>query len=163
MNTEITQDLLRTYFDYKDGELFYKPTYKTPAGRISKKAGKSARLTPCNGYYRINVPRIGVQKEHRMIFLYHEGYLPEVVDHIDRDKENNRIENLRASNLQDNAINRSISKSNTSGIVGVHYDESYGKWVVTYRGKYFGRFDTKEEAAKVNANVRALDQTRINS
>ena len=51
-----------------------------------------------------------------------------IVDHIDRDKINNRKNNLRICRQYENSINRSIQSNNTSGIVGVNWDSRVKKW-----------------------------------
>jgi len=73
---------------------------------------------------------------HRLIFFYHNGYFPEgQVDHIDRNKKNNRIENLREVSRQCNLRNTGNSKANTSGVKGVSKHYSGWKAGVTINGK----------------------------
>jgi len=57
---------------------------------------------------------------HRIVFLLHHGYLPEVVDHIDGNPSNNKIENLRAANKSTNAMNRSARSDSKTGIKNVY-------------------------------------------
>jgi len=65
-----------------------------------------------------------------LIFLYHHGYLPKFVDHIDGNKKNNRIENLREATKSQNAMNQKVSTRNTSGIKGVMWHKRDKKWFV---------------------------------
>lgn len=58
-------------------------------------------------------------KKHRAIFAMHHGYLPEIVDHINRNTADNRIENLRPATASMNNCNKVISPTNTSGYAGV--------------------------------------------
>lgn len=87
---------------------------------------------------------------HRFIFYYYNGYCPESIDHINRDKYDNRIENLRPSNDIINAQNRDCN--------------GYTKCKGRYRSRikfgktrlHLGYFDTKEEAreAYIKAKVK---------
>ena len=56
---------------------------------------------------------------HRIIFGLHHGWLPHEIDHIDRNPQNNSIENLRASSPILNATNRGLSVNSTTGYLGV--------------------------------------------
>lgn len=106
-----------------------------------------------NGKY-IVIGVDGVQLyAHRLIFLWHHGWCPEVVDHVDMNRLNNRIENLRAASKSANGMNRGAQANNTSGYKGVTYCRDRKKWVaqITAEGAHrnLGRFDTAEDAAEV--------------
>lgn len=77
----------------------------------------------------------------------------ETVDHINRNKLDNRIENLREVSVSQNQINKSIQKNNTSGVVGVSWDKSRNLWhvMITVDKKHInlGRYLTLEEAELV--------------
>lgn len=96
-------------------------------------------------------------KVHRLIFLWHHGWLPAEVDHSDTKKGNNRISNLRPAGKSENAWNVGARKNNTSGYKGVTWSKAYGKWQsqIQVRGKrrYLGLFDdpAKAHAAYVEA------------
>lgn len=80
----------------------------------------------------------------------HHKILPEVVDHIDRDKLNNKIENLRAATHSENHLNCTIHSSNSSGYRGVCYQKNRGDkpWRAYLKEKSLGYFSTAIEAAK---------------
>ena len=132
-----TQSQVKKLFDYIDGELFRK--------------GKVAGYIRPDGYRSIAIQR-KQYFAHRLIFLYHRGYLPEIIDHIDCDVSNNNIENLRPATKQQNAMNTKIKKTNKSGIKGVHFCNTYNLWVarLRYSGKHItiGKFTCKHEAEK---------------
>jgi len=147
----LTQEYLQKIFDYRDGHLYYK-TIKNINFGIGTKAGGVDK-----GYYYIKVDRVKYSA-HRLIFLYHHGYLPEFIDHIDNDRLNNRIKNLRAATKSQNNQNAKIRKDNTSGIKGVSWHKRVKKWVALCqtngKQKHLGSFDTIEEAEKVIKEYR---------
>jgi len=100
--------------------------------------------------------------EHRLVWLWHHGSFPRILDHISRDRDDNRIENLRLCNESQNAANTGSQRHNTSGYRGVYYEADRDKWVARIRfvmngqrvRRNLGRFDTPEEAAIVyNAHM----------
>lgn len=74
-----------------------------------------------------------------------------LIDHIDRNKLNNTIANLRFSSQSENLHNKGKKKNNTSGFIGVHYDKNRGKWMskINIKGKSInlGRYDSIKDAA----------------
>lgn len=75
-------------------------------------------------YITITVPHGRVNwHSGRVVWILHNGYLPKnlVIDHVDGDTTNNRIENLRAISQSENNRNASIRKDNASGIPGVSF------------------------------------------
>lgn len=83
-----------------------------------------------------------------------------VVDHINRNKLDNRKENLRFVTQRTNVINQGIRKTNTSGVTGVRKRKDTGRWtahiVVNYKSISLGCYDTKAEA--VNARKIAEEK-----
>ena len=66
---------------------------------------------------------------HRLAFLYMEGVMPAVaVDHIDRDRRNNKWSNLRQATTKENNMNRGMDSRNKSGYNGVGWHKQRGKW-----------------------------------
>lgn len=89
---------------------------------------------------------------HRVIFLMHHGYLPEVIDHINRIRDDNRIENLRDALTEgNNQGNQSHQVGRSSQYKGVCWDQARGKWAAYAKqdGKRFnlGRFSSEDQAA----------------
>ncbi|WP_396189768.1 HNH endonuclease [Flavobacterium sp.] len=142
----ITQELLKEYFEYKDGNLYWKKNdFNHKRIKIGKKAGYKCK----NGYTQIGLFR-KVYFLHRLIFIYHYGYTPNIIDHIDNDKSNNKIENLRNINRQENNINVFKKKNNSSGVKGVSFNKRLNKWTayinVNKKRVYTKLFETLEEA-----------------
>lgn len=147
----ITQQRLHELFEYRDGTLIWKVTRR--AGKVAGTFDKST------GYYRIHIDKI-YYRLHRMIFLYHHGYLTDglQIDHTDGNRTNNRIENLREVTNQQNQFNSKTSSRNKSGIKGVSWNEAKQKWevriMVNNRNKFIGYYDTLEEAEAAAIKAR---------
>lgn len=84
---------------------------------------------------------------HRIVMRAQPG---QVVDHINKDRSDNRKQNLRCCSRSENVRNRGLCSSNTSGVTGVFFDKARDKWVasITYEHKriLIGRFSAKEDA-----------------
>ena len=84
---------------------------------------------------------------HRLVMHAKPG---QCVDHINKNKADNRKKNLRCCERSENDRNRSLYSCNTSGVAGVYFDKERKKWVasITYNHKkvYLGRYAVKEEA-----------------
>lgn len=148
----LSQDLLRTMFDYRDdGHLIRRVTRGG-----CEKGGVAG--TVCKRGYRYIAINGAKYSAHRLIFLWHHGWLPTGdVDHKDLDKRNCKIENLRAADGAKNQHNRGLSRNNKSGVKGVCWDTSKGKWLaqccVNRHNYVLGRFDNIKDA---EAAVRAF-------
>ncbi|RKZ99884.1 MAG: hypothetical protein DRQ42_06770, partial [Gammaproteobacteria bacterium] len=111
----LTQELVKELFDYVDGKLIrIKVSHKNLNMFLGKEAGHVSKF----GYRLIKING-KTYRAHRLVFLYHKGYMPEEVDHINGSKSDNRIENLRSANRQENQWNRKTGSNNTSGIKGI--------------------------------------------
>lgn len=85
----------------------------------------------------------------KIILLHNLIMSDKYIDHINRNKLDNRRSNLRKVTSQQNSMNKNKQKNNTSGISGVFFDKNRNKWVasLTYNGKSFmKRFTEKNEA-----------------
>ena len=150
----ITQARVRECFAYRaDGALV------KSSGRHGNTGGTIAGSLSACGYLKVMVD--GRQYlVHRLVFLLHHGYLPVEVDHIDGNKTNNRIENLRAANESLNGRNRKTDRRSRTGIKNVHYDSRkrrYGvRLCIDGKSRRFGTYSTSEEAAAVATTQRNI-------
>ena len=144
---ELTQDKVQELFEYRDGALFWK--HRTISrGRKLKKGGQKVTTVAPDGYLRVGF-NSRQYLVHRVIFLYHHGYLPVQVDHIDGNRLNNCIKNLRPSTNAENARNQGKKSTNKTGFKGVFVNRQ-GKFVaqicLNYKRMHLGTFDTAENA-----------------
>ena len=101
--------------------------------------GSTAGTPDGKGYLLIRIDGISY-KAHRLAWLYVNGELPtDGIDHINRNKSDNRIANLRLATQMQNLQNQSISIRNTSGFQGVSWHSLRKKWmaeIAVNRKKY---------------------------
>lgn len=164
----LTQEYVKEIFDYKDGFLYWKklnPGNYNGKAKIGEKAG-SVSLTHSGPRRMVRIKKYTYYTS-RIIFFYHHGYFPEFVDHKDRDKSNEKIDNLRAATASENSRNRTSNKGSSSKYLGVSYCQrttrrilkttgemgfwSYPRWAATItiagKFKHLGYFKTEIEAA----------------
>ena len=145
--TKLTQERVKELFSYEDGKLFW----QKPTARWMKKGTEVGFITK-QGYRHTDVDRQPIMV-HRLVWLYHYGWLPEFIDHIDGDKLNNRVENLRPATRAQNNQNARLRKDNKSGQKGVRWREDQQKWHATIKANkkthhlgYFKDFGDAKEA-----------------
>lgn len=121
----------------------------------SRLAGKPA-LTAISRGYRIG--RVGKKNlmAHVVAWAYVNGEWPDGdIDHINGDRSDNRIENLRVVSRADNLRNRGVCKRNKSGEIGIYWAKDRNKWRVELANTKIGSYDTKEEAILARDKAKA--------
>lgn len=165
-------ELLRQLLEYdpETGDLVWRarPTSMFQDGRKtadcsatswnSRYAGKPALAVPKGNGYLMGRIMGKAALAHRVAWKIHYGDEPDVIDHINREKSDNRIENLRSVSQRINCRNGDMRKNNSSGVTGVGFDASRPNtpWTVQISGRHKGRFKTKSEAVAVRR--RAEDE-----
>lgn len=157
---EVLRQLLS--YDPETGKLFWKaraPEWfegaKMPAEILAKRwntryAGKEALTASSHGYRAGSV--LGrCEFAHRVIWAIAKGKWPDdQIDHIDGDRANNCLRNLREATCSQNHMNRPTQANNTSGIKGVSFHKPSNRWRahVKVKGKQMcmGSFRDKESA-----------------
>lgn len=135
-------------FEYREGHLYWKvsPSRKV---RVGSKAGSMGK-----DYWRIGYKGKTSLFAHKIIWEMYNGPIPEgmQVDHIDQDKLNNKLENLRLATPQQNNHNssRSVGNSKYKGVykAGWSEDKWFAKLTIGGKQKYFGTYPSEEEAAE---------------
>jgi len=148
----ITQTEVLRLFSYRDGKLFWRV-------KIARKivvGNEAGTFRQSDGYRQIMVNGT-TYRTHRLVFLYHHGFMPDLVDHIDRDPTNNHIENLREASKSENTCNSKLRRDNTSGVKGVAWDKAKRKWVAKLyannRCVNLGRFAIFDDAVRAITNA----------
>lgn len=144
---------LHSIFEYKDGVLYYKDDRGS-----NKTKGKAAGVFDGKGYVLVSINK-RLYKAHRIIFKMIHGFDPDVIDHVDGNKSNNAIENLRNATKAQNGWNCKTKTENASGVKGVHWCNEKNKWIAKLRidgaRKYIGSFLCIDEAKS------AIEQARL--
>lgn len=136
----LTRELLLSFYDYDPESGIF--THRADrAGREAQHRGRKAGSVGADGYTRLFVRNVRYPA-HRLAWLASYGNLPVgEIDHINGQRSDNRIANLRL-------VNRSQNHQNRKGVRGAAMDS--GRWTarigVDGKSIYLGRFDTEEEA-----------------
>jgi hypothetical protein len=118
------------------------------------RSDKPAGALNTSGHRQIKIDG-GFWLAHRIAWAFHYGEDPgdREVDHINGNRDDNRIENLRLATLEQQGGNRKVHRSNSSGHPGVHWSKKEGKWLAYIGGatgrRRLGLFKSKQEAVKV--------------
>jgi hypothetical protein len=157
MKEKISLDKLKSllHYDPLTGEF-------TRIARTSSrtKVGQRAGRPTSTGYWRISLDRVDY-KAHRLAWFYVYGVWPSGhIDHINRDKRDNRISNLRDVTESENRQNVLLRADNKSGFKGVHFSSRRQRWVAQIshmrRGKNLGAFPTAELAYEAYRKAAAV-------
>ena len=148
----VTQEILLKHFNYLNGGLYY----TLPIAKRTK-VGDRFGWIRSDGYRQGSINSKSYF-EHRLIWLYHYGEWPkDQLDHINGNRSDNRVENLREATQNENQRNKRGSASGTSQYKGVCWNKPSKKWRAQYRLNgvtyYLGSFDCEVEAAKAYDNA----------
>ena len=148
-------------------ELKYLLIYDKDTGLFTRRRkwygkDRGALVGKANGRGYVEIGLYGtLYLAHRLVYLYVDGEFPtNQVDHINHNRGDNRLSNLRLATNKDNAKNRGTHSLNTSGHVGVTWDGDRSKWYVQIKvdgiNKFLGRFTRFEDAveAREQANKK---------
>lgn len=113
-------------------------------------AGKRALSTEGKNGYLFGTFNGKPITAHRIIWAMVHGHWPTLTDHINGDRHDNRIENLRDVSYEANSRNMRLQHRNVSGVHGVQLNKRNGRWVVrvgsAYGYRWVGEFTDLEEA-----------------
>jgi hypothetical protein len=142
----------RLRYEPETGKLFWRDCDEMPKNWLSEHRNKEAFTATTNLGYKTGGIRRRLFKAHRVIWAMCKGRWPEKeIDHINGDRSDNRIENLREADRSGQGKNMAMRRDNKSGFSGVCFHKSSKKWVAQIYldgvRVSLGYFKTKEEAA----------------
>lgn len=133
------KEYIKNHFQCIDGQIT-RDDRKNSTGSLDK-----------DGYLIIKVKQRQF-KAHRIAWLLHYGEFPSCeLDHINRNRLDNRIENLRESTRRQQIENRDLPLNKDTGVVGIYIDRTKGlkkKYTFSHKGKKY-RFYSLKEAMEV--------------
>lgn len=122
----------------------------------AKNAGKPALACNSHGYLGGRLFDRTV-KAHRVAWAIYYGEWPaQAIDHINGDRSDNRISNLRDVTIAENNRNETLRRNNKSGVTGVSWEKLRGKWQARIRNKCVGYFDDKNDAIAARKAAEAV-------
>jgi hypothetical protein len=151
MNLSRLKQVLR--YD-EDTGLLYWTECLSPVAQVGAVAG----TLQSSGYITVGLDG-KILRAHRIAWALHYDELPpKFVDHKNRVRSDNRIDNLRASTVVSNAYNQGLASNNKSGVKGVCWDNTKQMWrvmgSVDGKRKRLGYFEDLTEASQVMHNFR---------
>lgn len=153
----ITYEELAEVLDYfpDTGDFIWKES----RGSRAIKGCSAGTITP-DGYVSIRV-KGHIYRAHRLAWLYCFREWPEqFIDHINGNRQDNRLDNLREATKTQNSYNTKVHKDNGTGVKGVYYNKANNNYraQIRYNGKTIslGSFKTIEEASEVY-NKKAIE------
>lgn len=134
-------------------------TWKVFRGNTARSGSVAGKVCK-DGYLRFRLFGF-TYLAHRVAWLMHAGEWPPIyIDHIDGNRANNRISNLRCADESENRQNSRIDKLPGSGFHGVYFDKRSKKWqvlVAANRRRYWlGQYADIEEAKRVRMEAKRM-------
>ncbi|EGN4266581.1 hypothetical protein IHZ75_004383 [Salmonella enterica] len=144
-------EYLRDLLIYEDGYLYWTDeALKAKKHRKPFALGKYSKSDyPIVSHVNEQTGEMGKYAVHRLIYWWHTGEWPPMVDHIDRNRRNNKIENLRAATHSQNKRNSRSATNSTAPYIGVHWCVNSYRITISIEGKQYTKkgYKTPEAAA----------------
>lgn len=150
-------ETLRDRIEYRNGKLYWRnmPENKHALARGGDYIGANRDKNSKNyAMLRYEGSRYAV---HRVVYWLHTGGdWPEQVDHINRDKHDNRIENLRSATTSQNRMNSETTYSITAKVIGTGETRYYPRFWLEGKSFSIGGFDDENTALYAAWKIRDL-------
>ncbi len=132
--------------------------YDPDTGQITRNGAHTGTINN-QGYLRIHIEGIHVQG-HRLAWFLHYGKAPEgQIDHVNGNRADNRICNLRDVTASLNRMNQRLRSDNTSGRTGVIYHSTQKRWIaqicVLGKRKQIGSFRSRDDAVAAREEAQS--------
>lgn len=139
-------------YNPKSGKFFWKTPPRKGVG-IEREAGYTNYL----GYRQIRYKK-ELYHCHKLAYFIEYGEYPELIDHINRDPSDNRIDNLRKATHQQNMVNSKTRVDNKTGVKGVFkLDHRYLAYINRFGKRHrLGLFNTLEEATAARQEAQRI-------
>ena len=141
-------------------------TWIKARGKRSDLVGKEVGCIDKQGYREFRFNGVLYFINRIAYYMYHSEDPPCGVDHQDRNKSNNKIDNLRLATTSQNAMNKAVHKNNKSSATGVYWHKKNKRWSasICLNGKsiWLGSFTNKEDAiqARIEAEKKYFGEFR---
>jgi hypothetical protein len=157
-------EILRSLLEHEDGRLVWRPrdrewfsderSFRTWNSRF---AGREAFTAKHSAGYRVGCIDGRTYFAHRVIWVMHCGPADGEIDHINGNRADNRLENLRLVTREENRRNVKRQANNKSGATGIRQQGNSWEALIQVGGKqtYLGRFPTFAEALQARKNAEA--------
>jgi hypothetical protein len=150
----LTQTLLHSLLDYDPTTGVFKWRVNRAGNALQGQTTGSVNTT---GYIQIKLNGVKYSA-HRLAWLYVHGAWPEFdLDHVNRDRQDNRIVNLRKATRAQNCQNQKQRSDNTSGVKGIHWCKIKQRWIaqatIDGKRKQLGAFTDREAAIAARAAI----------
>jgi hypothetical protein len=132
----------------------------------NSKTRKILKQTPTKGYGRVTLCKDSKRKDlmvHKIVAQNFLNHIPNgfesVVDHINRDKLDNKVSNLQVISQRENIVKDTDKENTSSKYIGVSYQKSRNLWTsricINGKSKWIGRFKTEYEAHLAYENEKS--------
>lgn len=146
-------DILNQTFFYESetGKLFWRKNDNIYSSSMTRVLNKEAGSLCTNGYRKIKFQK-KYYLAHRIIWKINTGNDPLYIDHINKNRSDNKISNLRSVTFLENNQNKKLSHNNKSGFYGVSFCNRMKKWKsgisLNKKNIHLGYFENKYDAIK---------------
>lgn len=146
-------------YDPETGKLKWRMRSADSAAFNARYGGREAFTATHSERYKVGQLHGHLFRAHRIIWAMVHGYWPKQVDHINGDRADNRLCNLREVDNQQNQRNVRLTRNNTSGVCGVHWNRRANRWHarigIDRRQISLGLFKDKNEAIQARRAAEA--------